>query len=133
MGRNRKFVLEDDLQQAEVWKTISRGPRLPSAKWEKRSSPSAVSKFSQAPKKQDRQNPKPGKVSSSSPVSPDEALETLAAARARVAKFESALKTVRGRRNVPHFDGSIEESSVPGSGTTHPQQNCSYKIFLGEI
>ena len=103
MGRNRKFVLEDDLQQA-VWMTILRGSRPPSAKWEKRSSPSAVSKPSQAPKKQDRQNPKPGKVSSSNPasiaaptkvqresVSPDEAL---AAARARVAKFESALRTV---------------------------------------
>ena len=100
MGRNRKFVLEEDLQQV-VWRTILRGPRPPSAKWEKRSSPSAVSKPSQAPKKQDRQNPKPGKVSSSSPVSsaavqresvsPDEAL---AAARARVARLESALRTV---------------------------------------
>ena len=39
----------------------------------------------------------------------------------------------RGRRNVPHFDGSTEESSVPGSGTTHPRQNCSHEIFLGEI
>ena len=59
---------------------------------------------SQAPKKQDRQNPKTGKVSSSSlvssaaptkaqreSVSPD---EVLAAARARVAKLESALRTV---------------------------------------
>ena len=32
MGRNRKFVLEDDLQQA-VWRAILRGPRPPSAKW----------------------------------------------------------------------------------------------------
>ena len=37
MGRNRKFVLKDDLQQA-VWRTILRGPRPPSAKWG-RSSP----------------------------------------------------------------------------------------------
>ena len=38
-------MLEDDLQQA-VWRTILRGPRPPSAKWEKRSPPSAVSKSS---------------------------------------------------------------------------------------
>ena len=37
MGRNRKFVLEGDLQQA-VWRTILRGPRPPSSKWG-RSSP----------------------------------------------------------------------------------------------
>ena len=75
MGRNRKFVLADDLQQA-VWRTILRGPRPPSAKWEKRSSPSAVSKSSQSPRKQER--PKPGKVSVApskvqrESVSPDE-------------------------------------------------------------
>ena len=34
MGRNRKFVLEDELQQA-VWRSILRGPRPPSVKWDK--------------------------------------------------------------------------------------------------
>ena len=34
MGRNRKFVLEDELQQA-VWRTILRGPLAPSVKWDK--------------------------------------------------------------------------------------------------
>ena len=32
MGRNRKWVLEDDLSEA-VWKRILRGPRPPSHKW----------------------------------------------------------------------------------------------------
>ena len=40
MGRNRKWVLEDNIQDA-VWKTILRGPRPPSVRWEKHRSPSA--------------------------------------------------------------------------------------------
>ena len=32
MGRNRKWVLEDNLQEA-VWRTIMRGPRPPSVSW----------------------------------------------------------------------------------------------------
>ena len=41
MGRNRKWVLEDQLQDA-VWKTILRRPRSPSVRWEKQRSQSAV-------------------------------------------------------------------------------------------
>ena len=40
MGRNRKWVLEDSIQDA-VWKTILRGPRPPSVRWEKQRSQSA--------------------------------------------------------------------------------------------
>ena len=32
MGRNRKWVLQDDIQEA-VWRTILRGPRPPSHRW----------------------------------------------------------------------------------------------------
>ena len=41
MGRNRKWVLEDSIQDA-VWKTILRGPRPPSVRWEKQRSQSAA-------------------------------------------------------------------------------------------
>ena len=41
MGRNRKWVLEDSIQDA-VWKTILRGPRPPSVRWEKERNQSAV-------------------------------------------------------------------------------------------
>ena len=41
MGRNRRWVLEDSIQDA-VWKTILRGPRPPSVRWEKQRSESAV-------------------------------------------------------------------------------------------
>ena len=34
MGRNRKWVLEDSIQDA-MWQTILRGPRPPSVRWEK--------------------------------------------------------------------------------------------------
>ena len=48
MGRSRKWVLEDNLQEA-VWRTIMRGPRPPSERWEKRNK-SDVSRISKAPK-----------------------------------------------------------------------------------
>ena len=35
MGRNRRWVLKDSIQDA-LWKTILRGPRPPSVRWEKR-------------------------------------------------------------------------------------------------
>ena len=41
MGRNRKWVLEDSLQDA-MWKTILRGPRPPSVRWEKPRNQSAA-------------------------------------------------------------------------------------------
>ena len=127
MGRNRKFVLEDDLQQA-VWRTILRGPRPPSAKWEKRSSPSAVSKPSQAPKKQDRQNPKPGKVSLASPVSPDEAL---AAARARVAKLESALRTVgEDDETFPILMAALKKAQSQAQERPIPDRIAAKRSFL---
>ena len=40
MGRNRKWVLEDSLQEA-VWRTIIRGPRPPSTRWPQRAKRSA--------------------------------------------------------------------------------------------
>ena len=101
MGRNRKFVLEDDLQQA-VWRTILRGPRPPSAKWAgTRNIVSAVSKPNQ-PKKQEPQKKPPPKVPSGKlpaarkeAVSPDEAV---AAARQRVAKLQAVLTALGGKR-----------------------------------
>ena len=47
MGRNRKWVLEDSIQDA-VWKTILQGPRPPSVRWEKERNQSAAAN----PKKQ---------------------------------------------------------------------------------
>ena len=51
MGRNRKWVLEDNLQEA-VWRTILRGPRPPSVSWPqkgKRSSSAAAPSKAHAP------------------------------------------------------------------------------------
>ena len=96
MGRNRKFVLEDDLQQA-VWQTILRGPRPPSAKWGRmRSSMSTASKPSPQQEPQKKTPAKPPPVSPPPPVrrealSPDEAV---AAARRRVVKLEAVLETL---------------------------------------
>ena len=51
MGRNRKWVLEDNLQEA-VWRTIMRGPRPPSVRWEKRNLSAASSNTTQKHLKQ---------------------------------------------------------------------------------
>ena len=110
MGRNRKWVLQDDIQEA-VWHTILRGPR-PSNKWEMRSKSDVskphskvakgVPKKDPPPKKpqeqgkaqsvqkdhpwQDNRTPKPRE-----PLSPDQAME---AARARVVKLQGVLTTL---------------------------------------
>ena len=75
MGRNRKWVLENNLQEA-VWKTILRGPRPPSQRWEQRNS-SDVANAAQirSRKRQRRQS-----------VSPD---NFATAARARVERLEA--------------------------------------------
>ena len=106
---SRKWVLQDDIQEA-VWRTILRGPRPPSNKWEMRSK-SEVSKthstFSKGVSKKDppasmkpvqakatqkghpwqgSKSPKPRE-----PLSPDQAME---AARARVLKLQGVLTTL---------------------------------------
>ena len=96
MGRNRKFVLEDELQQV-VWRTILRGPRPPSVKWDKTTpaTKSDVSKQAQSGSgkkpgvktKQHGQTSTPRRVS----LSPEEAL---VAARSRVVKLRTALATL---------------------------------------
>ena len=112
MGRNRKWVLQDDIQEA-VWRTILRGPRPPSNKWEMRSKSDVSKPHSKGakgvprkdppvPKKphvqakaqsvqkdhpwQDSKTPKPRE-----PLSPDQVME---AARARVVKLQGVLTTL---------------------------------------
>ena len=96
MGRNRKFVLEDDLQQV-VWRTILRGPRPPSAKWDKPvpTTKPGVSKQAQpgsgkkpeVKTKQHGQTSTPPRVS----LSPEEAMVV---ARSRVVKLRTVLATL---------------------------------------
>ena len=81
MGRNRKFVLEDDLQQA-VWRTILREPRPPSVK-PNQPKPEPQKKTPKVPSK-----PPPPRRDA---VSPDVAL---AAARQRVVKLQAVLTTL---------------------------------------
>ena len=94
MGRNRKFVLEDDLQQA-MWRTILRGPR-PSAKWG-RSSPanSKPGPVKQAQsgnvKKSEVKAPKQFGQSSTSPRVSRSPEEVMVATRSRVVKLRLVL------------------------------------------
>ena len=99
MGRNRKWVLEDNLQE-EVWRTIMRGPRPPSVRWEKRNPSAASSNTIQKHLKQPNvkaSNTKAAKPQSQGsvpvkvPFHPD---EVMAAARSRVAKLQTVLATL---------------------------------------
>ena len=98
MGRDRKLVLEDDLQQA-VWRTILRGPRPPSAKWG-RSSPanSKPGPVTQAQsgnvKKSEVKAPKQFGQSSTTPRVSRSPQEVMAVARSRVVKLRSVLATL---------------------------------------
>ena len=108
MVRNRKWVLQDNLQEA-VWRTIMRGPRPPSVPWEKRN-PSAASRDSNTTEKPLKKPDvkatnwkatKPqgqGSVPLRVPLHPDEAM---AAARSRVAKLQTVLP--RWERTTTHL------------------------------
>ena len=110
MGRNRKWVLEDHLQDA-VWKTILRGPRPPSVRWEKPRNQSAAAKSQEGSKR----NQRPGTTEAKKKDSPQVAVSTKkqdspqvapprresispdalqAAARVRVSKLEAIITTL---------------------------------------
>ena len=102
MGRNRKWVLENDLSEA-VWRTILRGPRPPSVVWPRGSErPSSVSKSpgglnqGRPPHHQStKSRASKGLAKLCAPtsvrLSPD---ERVAEARTRVARLEAALQVL---------------------------------------
>ena len=105
MGRNRKWVLENDLSEA-VWRTIVRGPRPPSVGWPRapRFNSSAASTMcsggpshGRAAHHQQVRHASKGNGKSSVPqpsvvrLSPD---ERVAEARARVVRLEAALQVL---------------------------------------
>ena len=100
MGRNRKWVLEDNIQDA-VWKTILRGPRPPSVRWEKHrsSSAGAISAKKDAKLKnsvQVRQSKAlaPKVVPSQPRTVRQSPPEAFTAARAKVLRLEAALSAL---------------------------------------
>ena len=111
MGRNKKWVLEDNLSEA-VWRTILRGPRPPSVQWpQSRRNMSAVDDSRAKKGKGKGQGPAPvGKGSEDagfqhrraghpdvvrkSPASSLKPDEQVAAAQLRVTKLEAAIQAV---------------------------------------
>ena len=102
MGRNRKWVLEDNLSQA-MWRTILRGPHPPPGAWQRGSKPSSMIAPTRNPgghhgRTPPRQPTGPrapqGRANPTAPqprLSPD---ERAAEARARVERLEAALKVL---------------------------------------
>ena len=111
MGHNRKWLLQDDIQEA-VWRTILRGPRPPSNKWEIRNKSDASKPHSKVVKGE----PKKGSTSAqeaagsgqstvrSEGAETPRANQAMEAARARVVKLQGVLTTwARMTRCTPQF------------------------------
>ena len=117
MGRNRKWVLQDDIQEA-VWRTILRGPRPPSNKWEMRNK-SDVSK----PHSTSAQEA----AGSGQSTVRSEGAETPRATVSRSGHGGSPCQSGqvagcpyhfgRGRRDAPHNSGSSEAGRIESPGT----------------
>ena len=100
MGRNRKWVLEDSIQDA-VWKTILRGPRPPSVRWEKDRNQSAVANPKKELKWKDTGAKRQGNASSPKvvPSQPQRSVrqsppEVHAAAHAKIARLQAAISAL---------------------------------------
>ena len=89
MGRNRKWVLEDNLQDV-VWKTILRGPRPPSVRWAKQRSQSAVAHPAKdkMDSKKDAKSKEAAKTPQVGPRSRQSPPELHAAAQAKVSRLQ---------------------------------------------
>ena len=93
MGKNRKWVLEDKIQEA-AWQTVLRGRRPPSAQWPRDNRPSTKTNGSKADSK-----PKPKAQFQFGQAAPKIGVplpppEEVMSARARVAKLRTVLKTL---------------------------------------
>ena len=136
MGRNRKFVLEDDLQQA-VWRTILRGPRPPSAKWG-RSSPAeskpGSSKQAQPGnvKKSEVKAPKQFGQSSTTPRVSRSPEEVVAAARSRVVKLRSVLATLGDDDKASAtIKAALQKAEVQAQERPILEQIKSTQLYIG--
>ena len=126
MGRNRKWVLQDDIQEA-VWRTILRGPRLPSNKWEMRNKSDASKPHSKVVKgepKKDPQVPKKSQVQAKAQsVQKPKPCEAMSPDRHGGSPCQSGQVAGcpyhfgRGRRDVPHNSGSSEAGRIESPGT----------------
>ena len=108
MGRNRKWVLEDSLQEA-VWRTIIRGPRPPSTRWPQRAKRSAsaatLSKVHSPP------SSRPTKVQPAAPKSNVSSIQ--AAIRALGADPDPAV--------LASFQEALQRAKESSSPSTHVQ------------
>ena len=99
MGRNRKWVLENNLQEA-VWRTILRGPRPPSLRWEQHNS-SDVANAAQirSRKRQEKKRQSVSPTAARPEAQPLKALLTKAQEQTRVSpigeRMDSTLKFIQ--------------------------------------
>ena len=123
MGRNRRWVLEDSILDA-VWKTILRGPRPPSVKWEKQRSGSAVANTANLRKdsKKETKSKDSAKIPKVVQVQPrsnrQSPLETHAAAQAKVQAALSVLGRCRCGREGEPGTGPLARTDA-SRGATH--------------
>ena len=112
MGRNRKWVLEDSLQEA-VWRTIIRGPRPPSARW---------------PQKAKRS---PSTATPSLAYSPPSSHPTKAAPKSKVSSIQATISALGADPDLAHVQA--EPGKSPDARVAEAQARVSrYQAWLDE-
>ena len=129
MGRIRKWILEDSIQDA-TWKTILRGPRPPSARSEKHRSPSGGANLAKKDvKSKDSAQARQSKADAAKVVptqprsvrqSPPEAHT---AARGQVSWLQAALSALGDADTVEKESGM---GSATRAGSSRASRNRSY-------
>ena len=122
MGANRKFILQGHLQEA-VWRTIMRGKRPPSVKWEKRDQPTA--RVVREPTKPPKQTPT--SVARRDPMPPDVRWRQLARGWT-----SSKLYSSRKERTTKFFrhPGRPSESMSPGTRAASVGTHQVHEVVL---
>ena len=131
MGKNRKWVLEDKIQEA-VWQTVLRG-RRPSAHWPRDNSSSTKANGSKADSK-----PKPkaqfqfGQAAPKIGVPPPPPEEVLSAARARVAKLRTVLETLgEDDEMYDTLKASLRKAEMKAQEHPLSEQISATRAFIG--
>ena len=128
MGRNRRWVLEDKIQQA-VWQTVLRGPRPPSNRWTK-SNPFATQNAQKNKTPEVKVMKHPAQTSTPPRVSlpPEKAQD---AARKRVVKLRAVLDTLgEDDETYPTIKAALLKAEVQAQERPISEQIRNTKMFI---
>ena len=132
MGKNRKWVLEDKIQEA-VWQTVLRGRRPPSAQWPRDNRSSSKANGNKADLK-----PKPkaqfqfGQFAPKIGAPPPLPEEVMSAARARVVKLRTVLETLgEDDEMYDTLKASLRKAEMKAQEPPLSEQISATRAFIG--